>query len=190
VGAVVVNSGPSKRAARSTSTKSNPTTRGGGRLSQGGSIRRQKLIVDLHDREHWTFARIAAHIGMGEKECRQAYHRFIREVAPELNSRAGDEKVAEHLRLLEEIVQQLRRVAASADNDSARVGAVRELIRVVQVELTLRQNLGLLPRPPQSIPLEREKAWIGQQVAQLLRDLAAPPEAIARLERILSGGEA
>ena len=167
-----------------------PSASRGGRLPQAAALKRQQKIALLHDVEHLTFARIAERVGMGEKECRLAYNRYIDEVAPLLTSLANHQKVAQHLRLLEDVVQELWRAYATADNSNAAVGALRQIAAVIKTEFELRQSVGLLPKAPRTIADEQERAWIGQQVAELLREVGAPDEALARLERILSGEEA
>lgn len=161
----------------------------GGKLGQGDTIMRQQEIVLLHDVEHLTFAEIAARVGLGEKETRLAYHRYLREVAPLLNTVASSDKLAEYLRVLEELAQSLRRIAQAADNDSAQVGALRELRMVVTTDIELRQKVGLLPSAPRSIADEQDKAAMAQKIVQLLLEYELPEEALERLERILAGEE-
>lgn len=179
----------SSSGSRRVRTKSSRTTwPQGGKLGQGDTIERQEEIVLLHDVQRLSFAQIAPRVGLGEKETRLAYHRYLREVAPLLNTLASNHKLAEYLRLLEEIAQTLRKVAETADNDSARVGALRELRTVITTDIQLRQNLGLLT--PQSVLDEQDKAAMAEKIVQLLVEYQLPAEALERLEQILSGEEA
>src|SRR5947208_13157823 len=45
-----------------------------------------------------------------------------------------------------DVRRKLKRIARFADNDSARVGALREAVRTMAKEIELRQHLGQLPR--------------------------------------------
>ncbi len=168
-----------------------PHKRAGGanrkRLTHAQSIERQQAIVHRYDVEHVSFAQIARELGMGEKETREAYGRYVREIAPLMSVGAPEEKAAEYLRTLEDVRQQLARIGESADNDSARVGALRELVKVMFREIELRQHLGLLPRKLPELRTLVEQRWAGQQIAQLLSELDAPPAAVEKLAAILSG---
>ncbi len=157
------------------------------RLTHAQSIKRQQKIVHEHDVEHLTFGKIAQNLEMGEKEVREAYARYVRDIAPLMTVATPDEKATEYLRSLEDVRQQLARIADNADNDSARVGALRELVKVMFKEIELRQHLGMLPTPLTNIRDEAERRWAGQQIANLLADLKVPPEGLERLEAILSG---
>jgi len=172
-------------------SKKSSIEKGGGanrkRLTHAQSIKRQQTIVHSYDVEHLSFAQIARELTMGEKEVRQAYGRYVRDIAPLMSAASPDEKAAEYLRTLEDVRQQLKRIGSDADNDSAQVGALRELVKVMFKEIELRQHLGLLPRNLQDMRTLAEQRWAGQQIAELLGELNAPPEALEKLEAILSG---
>jgi hypothetical protein len=157
------------------------------RLTHAESVKRQQRIVRAYDVEHQTFSEIARQLTMGEKEVREAYRRYVNDMAPLMNSLSADEKATEYLRTLEDIAQQLRYIAAFADNDSARVGALRELLKVVFKDIELRQHLGLFPTKPGALVRELEERWLGGQIADLLHEYGMPPEALRKLEAILSG---
>lgn len=155
------------------------------RLTDAETLKRQQKIAFQHDFEGRTFLQISRDLPMDEKAVREAYARYVREVAPLVNSLSGSNVVAARLRTLEDLIQQLRKVAACADNDSARVGALRELARAVELDLRLRRSLGLIPVPLSDAVAPTEKEWLARQIGQLLRDVGAPAEALARLEQIL-----
>lgn len=157
------------------------------RLTHAQSIERQQNIVHAYDVKHQTFGQIARDLGMGEKEVRDAYARYVRDIAPLLNVGAPDEEAAQYLRKLEDVGQQLRGIAATADNDSVRVGALREYVKVLCKVIELRQHFGLLPTPLPNIRMVAEQRWMGQQIAVLLAELNAPPDSVEKLIAILSG---
>lgn len=156
------------------------------RLTHAESLKRQQQIAFQHDLEGRTFLQIAGDLQMGEKEAREAYTRYVRDIAPLVNSHSGSDVVAARLRTLEDLIQRLRKVATCADNDSARVGALRELARVIELDLGLRRSLGLIPVALSDAVTPTEKEWLARQIGQLLRDVGAPAEALARLEQILA----
>jgi hypothetical protein len=84
------------------------------RLTQVESIRRQQEIVRLREVERRTFREIAEAVGMGENETREAFRRYVNDVAPLLAVPAADEQIVEHLRALDEIRQSLWRVAPAS----------------------------------------------------------------------------
>jgi hypothetical protein len=81
------------------------------RPTQAQSLKRQLAIVADREVEHLTFAEIACKHGMGEKEVRAAYWRHVKEIAPLLTAAAPDERALEYLRELENVRQQLWKLA-------------------------------------------------------------------------------
>jgi hypothetical protein len=158
------------------------------RPTQAQSLARQIQIVADHDLHHLTFAEISAKHGMGEKEAREAYQRHTNEIVPLLLASTPDHKAAGYLRALEDTRKRLQRLAENADNDSAAVGAHREIVKTILEEIKLCQHLGLMPKEASEIRLVPDHSWMAQKIAELLERAGAPPEALAELERILSGG--
>lgn len=58
----------------------------------------------------------------------------------------GTEDAKEHLKLLELAEENCIQLIKTADNDSARVGAIRTLVYIEKTKIELRQSLGLLPK--------------------------------------------
>src|SRR5438477_5680762 len=95
------------------------------------SLRRHQEIVADHDGAGLTFAEIAEKHRVGEKEVREAYARYVEELAPLMAPTASAATVARYLQELQDVRRELRRIARFADNDSARVGALREAVRTM-----------------------------------------------------------
>jgi hypothetical protein len=70
------------------------------RPTQAQSIKRQQEIVADHDGVGMSFAEIARKHRMGEKEVREAYRRYIEEIAPLMTASAPAAKVGLYLREL------------------------------------------------------------------------------------------
>jgi len=158
-----------------------------GRPTQAQSLARQIQIVTDHDINHLTFSEIAVKFGIGEKEAREAYKRHTTEIVPLLLAITPDDKAGQYLRALEDTRKRLERRAEGADNDSAAVGAYREIVKIIGEEIRLCERLGLLPREADEMRLVPDYSWLAQQIGDLLESLEAPPEAFSELERILTG---
>ena len=155
-----------------------------GRLPQAAAIRRQQRIVRLRDVERLTYAEIAAEIGMGEKEVRLAYRRYVDEVAPLLAAPAADEQIAEALRRLDDLVQRLWRLLESGKNETACVGAARTIADLTFREIELRQHLGLLPRLSQVT----EYPWMAEQIRRIFDKYDLPAEALEEIQQHFGDG--
>src|SRR4051794_12616995 len=157
------------------------------RPTQAQSIARQQQIVHEHDVERLTFGEIAKRHAMGEKEVRAAYARQVNEIAPLFASAPPVEKAYEYLRELEDVRQRLAQISDHADNDSARVGALRARVSTIFQEIALRQALGLLPRDLGDLRVIADQEWLAQEIGLLLQRYGVPPDAFAELESIFSG---
>jgi hypothetical protein len=159
------------------------------RPTQAQSIKRQQEIVADRDGAGISFTEIARKHGMGEKEVREAYRRYIEEIAPLMTASAPAAKVGLYLRELESVRHQLHRIAEHADNDSAKVGALREIVKTISKEVELQQHLGMLPKNLGEISVHWEQRWVVQQIVSVLERFDAPPEAFRELEQALSAGD-
>jgi hypothetical protein len=168
--------------ARSSDAGSSRKGAGGGRLSQADAIRRQQKIARLRDIDRLTFARVAEQIGMGEKEVREAYYRYIDEVAPLMAAPSADAEIAEALRTLDDVKQRLWEIADKGKNDNARVGAARTIVDITFRSLDLRQNLGLLPQPSQVFDLR----WMAQEIHRIFGKHELPTEALDEIKQVFS----
>jgi hypothetical protein len=113
---------------------------------------------------------------MGEKEARETYNRYVREIAPLIVAQAPNERVFEYLRLLEGTRQRLSELADRADNDSARVGALREIVKTVSKEIELLQHAGLMPKNLGDAQAREENERLLASVQEILRRRGVPPE--------------
>ena len=157
------------------------------RPTQAQSIQRQKQIVFDHDVAHMTFAAIAKKYKMGEKEVRESYNRYLTEILPLFIDRTPT-KAVQYLRDLEEIDQQLKLLIDHADNDSARVGALRLRKDLIFDVIKLRQNLGLLPMHIGDMRLIENQRWVAEQLAVVLQRLGAGPETFREIAAMLRVG--
>ena len=154
-----------------------------GRLTQAESIRRQQRIVQLRDVDRLTFARIADEVGIGEKEARLAYYRYLDQVAPLLQAPAADEQIGEALRTLDDLAQSLWGIAEKGTNENARVGAIRTLIDLIFRGIELRQHVGLLPRPLTQVV---DHAWMAEEILRVFEKHNVPAEAIDEVQQVFN----
>lgn len=156
-----------------------------GRPTQAQSLARQMRIVVDHDLNNLTFGEIAQKYAMGEKEAREAYRRHVTEIVPLLTDLTPDDKAAQYLRALEDTRKRLERRAKDADNDSAAVGAYKQIVKTIAEEIRLCQHFGLMPKEADAMRLVPDYSWMAKQIGDLLEKHGAPPEAFAELEGIL-----
>jgi hypothetical protein len=154
-----------------------------GRLTQADAIRRQQQIVQLRDVGRLTFARVSEEVGIGEKEVRLAYYRYVNEVAPLIAAPAAEEQIAEALRTLDGAAQCLWDIAEKGENENARVGAVRTLIDLTFRGIELRQHVGLLPRPASQVV---DHAWMAEQILRVFEKHLVPPEAMDEIQQVFN----
>ena len=124
---------------------------------------------------------------MGEKEVREAYTRFTEEIAPIFASDAGPERALGYLQMLAGVRLRLFAVADNATNDSARVGALREVVKVIREELELSRSLGLIPRARNEVQVVDDGRWLVEQVAAVLQRHRVSPDAIDELRSLTRG---
>jgi len=83
-----------------------------------------------------------------------------------------------YLQMLGDVRTRLFVIADSGDNDSARVGALREAAKCIAREIQLSQSLGLIPARVDDGAVSEDVRWLVQQLAQLLRRHRVPPAVI------------
>jgi hypothetical protein len=155
------------------------------RLTHAATIKRQQAIVYARDVERLTWAQIAAQVKIGQKEARESYRRYLTEILPLLISVPADDKAAELLRELEEIRQQQLRLAATSANESARVGALRDAAKTIQMQFEILRSLGLMPQ----LVGDRGLQSLAQQIAEVLRRSNTPPDVAEEIEQLLDPQE-
>lgn len=138
-----------------------------------------------------SWAEIGAKNGIGEKEAREAYHRFKDEILPIIGGDARSEGALKYLRMIEKTRTRLLQLADAADNSSAAVGALREVMRSIFKEAELAQSLGLLPREVPDEPSPDDLQWLLEQFAGVFARHPIPAEAIEEIRALARGhGEA
>jgi len=104
---------------------------------------------------------IAASFRLSTRQARRAYLDHLRE-SGQLLDLDPDEVFREVLRVHLWAMEELRIVASRADNDSARVGAVRSRVTVSHDLLTLMVRAGMLPGPEHALAMRMKavrRAW-------------------------------
>lgn len=168
-----------------------PTSRPRGsdrrRLTQAQLLERQQAILVDRDVLNMTWASIALKYSIGEKEARETYGRYVREIAPLIVAQAPEEKVLEYLRILEGIRQRLADVVDSADNDSARIGGLREIVKTVAKEIELLTHAGLMPQNLGEARARAEHERLLERIEKVLRRHGVPPAVYEELAATLEG---
>jgi hypothetical protein len=155
------------------------------RLTQAQLLERQQAILVDRDLNHMTWAAIARKHAMGEKEARETYGRYLREIVPLIVEQVPAEKVLEYLRILEGTRQRLAEVVEDADNDSARIGGLREIVKTVSKEIELLERAGLMPQGLGHAHARAEHERILEKVEEVLRRRGVASEVYEELASIL-----
>ena len=156
---------------------------GRGRLTQAETIRRQQTIAHAREVNRLSWAAIAKQMNMGEKEVRESFRRYISDIVPLLIAVPAEGKAAELLRDLEEIRQQQFRIAAAAGNDSAKVGALRDAAKTIQMEFGIRRTLGLMPE----LIGDAELKSLAREIVEILARHDVSEHARKEIAEILGG---
>jgi hypothetical protein len=157
------------------------------RPTQAQLLKRQQEILVDRDLRNLTWAAIGRKYSMGEKEARETYGRYIREIAPLIVEQAPNEKVIEYLRLLEGTRQRLAEVVENAGNDSARIGGLREIVKTIEKEIELLEHAGLMPTNLGDAHARAEHEQLLQRVQEVLRRRGVAPEVYDELAATLDG---
>src|SRR4051794_2679501 len=154
------------------------------RLTQAQTLQRQQAILVDRELNHMTWAAIGRKHAMGEKEARETYRRYLREIVPLIVEQAPAEKALEYLRMLEGTRQRLAEVVENADNDSARIGGLREILKTVSKEIELLEHAGLMPQGLGHAHARAEHQRMLREVEEVLRRRCVPPEGYEELASI------
>ena len=146
----------------------------------------QRQLEILNDREirNLTWAAIARKHSMGEKEARETYYRYVREIAPLIVEQSPVETVHACVRLLEAARQRLSEVVDNADNDSARIGGLREITKTIVKEIDLLERAGLMPTNVADAHVRAEQERLLQRMAEVLRRHRVSPEVYEELAAV------
>jgi hypothetical protein len=158
------------------------------RLTQAQTLQRQQAILVDRDLNQMTWAAIGRKHAMGEKEARETYARYLREIVPLIVEQAPAEKVLEYLRILEGTRQRLAEVVEAADNDSVRIGGLREIVKTVSKEIELLEHAGLMPQGLDHARVRAEHERILARVEEVLHRHGVPSEVYEELAATLDPG--
>jgi hypothetical protein len=139
------------------------------RLTQAQLLKRQQAIAVDREANGMTWAAIARKHSMGEKEARQTYARYVDEIVPLITEQSPAETLRGYLRILESARERLLQIADAADNDSARVGALREVVRTVEKEIELQMRAGFIPRDVADSRARLEQEQLLERMVDVLR---------------------
>jgi hypothetical protein len=159
------------------------------RPTQAQTLARQKQIVIDRDARSLTWPEIATKHGLGEKEAREAYDRFKNEIVPIIGADSPSERALKYLAMIEQTRTRLLEVADHADNSSAAVGALREVMRSLFKEAELAQSLGLLPREGALDAGVDDLHWLLNQFAAVLARHRIPTAALDEIRTLARGDD-
>jgi hypothetical protein len=115
---------------------------------------RNRAIAEARDGGA-TWPQIAERFRLSERHARRAYAEHLREAGEVVNLDAG-EALREVLNVHVWALGELRALASSADNSSARVGAIRSRVSVSHDLLRLLVAAGVVPPPEHAARMQLE----------------------------------
>jgi hypothetical protein len=154
------------------------------RLTHAQLLERQFEILSDREMHNMTWAAIGRKHSMGEKEARETYLRYVREIAPLIVEQAPAEMVCTYVRLLEGTRQRLSEVVENADNSSAQIGGLREITKTICAEIGLLERAGLMPTNVADAHVRAEHERLLLETEEVLRRHGVPPEAYEELAAI------
>lgn len=115
------------------------------RLSAAEKVARdQQIVIDRHKGLSWLV--IAQRHGLSERQARNVYRAWVETEREPLAGLDPLEWLRETLERWESIINSLAEIAQSADNDAARVGALRSQMTAMHHQTALYVAAGILPR--------------------------------------------
>jgi hypothetical protein len=154
------------------------------RPTQAQSLKRQLEIQHAREIRNMTWPAIAREYSIGEKEARETYNRYIREIAPLIVEQAPAEMVLSYARLFEGTRQRLSEVVENADNSSAQIGGLREIGKTISAEIGLLERAGVMPTNVADPHVRAEHERLLQGMEDVLRRHGVPPEVYEELAAI------
>ena len=124
---------------------------------------------------------------MGEKEARETHKRYIEKIVPLITTAAPFARVQEYLQDFKDLRQELRRTADSADNSSARVGALREIGNILSKEIALQQHVGLIRKDLADARERQDDERLLEGMREILARYGVPAGACKELIALFSG---
>ena len=111
------------------------------------------------------WAQIAVNEHQAERTLKHLYRDYI--ASPDVSD-DGIGAVRETLEVFTEAMRELSAVASDADNDNAKVGAIRTLLSAAQGRLELLAALGRLPRQLGALEAQRDLALTVNEIVRVL----------------------
>ena len=120
---------------------------------------------------------------------RETYNRYIREIAPLIVEQAPVEMVLSYVRLFEGTRQRLSEVVENADNSSAQIGGLREIVKTICAEIGLLERAGVMPTDVADAHVRAEHERRLQGMEDVLRRHGVPLEVYDELAAIFEPEE-
>lgn len=139
-----------------------------------------------------SYPKLAAKYGLSESGARKIYDLWMQS---EIERDAVEDKDAvmrayEYRARFEAIEQRLAEIAVeNADNDNARVGALRTLLTATNQRIALDQAMGKLPRQLGKLRIDLDVRHVSAVLVKVLKDYDFPEDGLREIQRVLKGVE-
>jgi hypothetical protein len=167
----------------------NGKPRRGRRLPAAKKVERDRAIV-IDRNKGFTWPEIARRHGLQERQARNVYREWREDkLAEEVAPRDASEWLFEALSMYQQIISTLAQTADDADNDAARVGALRTQMAAMDRHTELLLATGRLPRSLQaSIDRQQVQVMI-RRMAEVLERHDVQPEVIRDLLTVIDADD-
>jgi hypothetical protein len=139
-----------------------------------------------------SYPKLAVKYGLTERMARKIYDDFV---VSEIEADAAADKdtvqrAYEYRLRFEAIEQRLAEIAVeNADNDNARVGALRSLLTATNNRIALDQAMGRLPRQLGKLRIDLDVRHVSAVLVKVLKDYDFPEDGLREIQRVLKGYE-
>ena len=147
---------------------------------------RNMRIVQARLGRGLSWPNVAATYRLSERACRTIVKAY-RDAQPSLKAIDPIDTIEERLFQLQGAAEELALVAQTADNDSARIGAIKARLDALAQHTELLQAVGVLPNELGRLRVEVDVRVIAQRVLAVVAEMNLPAEQHARLLEALTG---
>ena len=157
----------------------------GERLTPIQRARRDVQIINLL-RRGITVERVAAQFALTTRAVRYIRQKY-RDEQPDLSELDPTEVVRETLDGYEAAIEELALIAAGAEHDATKVGAIRTRLEAIRGRIEMLQSVGAVPHDLGQIRVIEDVRESARQVIQVFREFNVPEDVQAAVIDALEG---
>lgn len=148
----------------------------------------QALLVERTQPKPAPWSTLARRYGVSESRLRRLYAK-VQAQAEMHNNLTGLPVLEETLSILEGSIEELARVAATTENDNAKVGALRLMLETVERRVTLLSGMGRMPRSFRAMDELTSLSRLIRTFVEKLERHDIPPEVVEEFMVMLADAQ-